>query len=96
MVSVSSNSDLTAAAATSYPKAHQQAFDKSGFATGTPPPFNLPPGLPAGTQAGTLSGTPYVAQYAMPPGAIHPSQMLHQLHQVNMIFIVMPFLYTVI
>ena len=49
MVTVSSNSDLTGVAGTGYPKTHQQAaFDKTGFAAGTPPPFNMPPGLPTG------------------------------------------------
>ena len=88
---VSSASDLTAAA-TGYPKSHSQAFDKSGFAAGTPPPYGpmaaAATGLPTGTQAGPMgAGAPQAAYVQYVPGlaAAQPpsAQMLaHQLHQV--------------
>lgn len=61
-----------------------QAFDKQGFAAGTPPPFSLP--LAAGTQAGPM-GAP-TNPYGTPAGPFVPmmphSQILHpSLHQVS-------------
>ena len=78
---VSSNSDLSSGAAPGYPKSHTQAFDKSGFAAGTPPPFNLA-GLPSGSQPGGLGGPAYV--HYVPGMATQPQapMLAHQLHQV--------------
>lgn len=69
-----------------YGKTHaQQAFDKQGFHTGTPPPFNLQLAaaatqqLAAGSQAGALGAptTPYGAPFV--PMMTHQphSQMIH-------------------
>lgn len=59
-----------------------QAFDKQGFAAGTPPPFSLP--LAAGTQAGPMGaptnpyGTPGPFIPVMPHSQIH-HPTLHQV-----------------
>lgn len=60
-----------------YGKSHAPAFEKPGFHTGTPPPFNLP--LATQTQAGPMGapttpyGTPFVPIVTHQPH----SQMLH-------------------
>lgn len=68
----------------SFPPRHQRthdAFDKQGFAAGTPPPFSLP--LAAGTQAGPMGaptnpyGTPGPFIPVMPHSQIH-HPTLHQ------------------
>ena len=83
-VSVSSGAEPGVGSTSGYPKSHSQSFDKSGFATGTPPPFSLQ-GLASGSQAGGALGAPTAFVQYVPGLAAQPQapMLAHQLHQVS-------------
>lgn len=58
-----------------------QSYDKQGFHTGTPPPFNL---AGSGTNPMTANAYPPMFIPTIPAAAQHHSPLMHhQLHQVG-------------